>query len=240
MKCCAHRARCRGKDVEALHFHRCLRWRPTSEAKAGEKNSQCAAHAQNKHNCAGGFSACAFYLVHEGNCKAKQGNVDQTPHMQNQSKRTSSHVGRNDRNEALILSPEKAQKWTRELLNLINKTRTSRKLHQVRLSGTLCRIAKLHNEYQASAGKISHSGREGSSLLERMQRGGYPLKVGAENVASGQRNPAHVHNSFMNSPGHARNVLKEDVDDIGLHVTLGRDGRLYWTEVFGRKKESHV
>lgn len=143
-------------------------------------------------------------------------------------------VPRKDRTPEL--SPDRVRTWTSELLHRINKTRATHALAPIRQSATLTRVAQAHNEDQACAGRISHTGSDGSSLSERLGRRAYRMRCAAENVAAGQLDAAHVHASFMASRGHAKNVLKEGVEDVGLHVAAGGDGRLYWTEVFGRRK----
>lgn len=134
------------------------------------------------------------------------------------------------------LPPDLLQQWKQELLCCINKTREESGLAPVRLSKTLSQVAKLHNEDQAAMGKVSHIGSDGSLLGDRIKRQGYEIDIGSENVAAGQKDPVHLHRSFLRSTERAVQVMKLDVDEVGIHVGFGYDGRLYWTEVFGRKK----
>lgn len=130
-------------------------------------------------------------------------------------------------------------KWEAEVLRLVNASRARARVPPVRVSATLGDVARRHNADQAFVQRrISHVGSDGTSIGQRMKREGYMFAYAAENVAAGQKNPKHVHNSLMNSPGHRRNVLSRDVVDMGLHVGRGTDGRLYWTQVFGRRKKN--
>lgn len=149
------------------------------------------------------------------------------------SRKASPHIPRRFTSEKL----KGVAQWEAKLLALVNATRAAHGVHPVRTSTTLGLVARRHNADQAFVQKgISHDGSDGSSIGDRLRRGGYRYAYAAENVAVGQHNPQHVHRSLMRSPGHARNVLSPEVRDMGLHVGRGADGRLYWTQVFGRRR----
>lgn len=128
-------------------------------------------------------------------------------------------------------------RWEAEVLRLVNYSRARKGVAPVRVSATLGDVARRHNADQAFVQrKISHVGSDGTKIGDRMRREGYSFAYASENVAAGQKTPKHVHRSLMDSPGHRRNVLSPQVVDMGLHVGRGTDGRLYWTQVFGRRK----
>lgn len=105
------------------------------------------------------------------------------------------------------------------------------------MSRLLNLVARRHNADQAFVKRaISHIGSDGASLGDRLRRVRYEFRYAAENVAAGQNSPRHVHRSLMESAGHRSNLLSDKVLDVGLHVGKGPDGRLYWTQVFGRRK----
>lgn len=85
-------------------------------------------------------------------------------------------------------------------------------------------------------GYISHEGSDGRHVGDRLRGAGYKFRFAGENVAAGQSTPAHVHRSLMRSDGHRRNLLNGNFDEMGLHVGRGSDGRLWWTQIFGRRK----
>lgn len=98
-------------------------------------------------------------------------------------------------------------------------------------------MALRHNADQAFLRRgISHVGSDGAGLGTRLRRVGYAYQFAAENVAAGQNSPCHVHRSLMGSEGHRRNLLSDKVNEMGMHVGRGADGRLYWTQVFGRRR----
>ncbi|CAN8075552.1 unnamed protein product [Agarophyton chilense] len=84
--------------------------------------------------------------------------------------------------------------------------------------------------------RLSHIGFDGSRLGVRVRRVGYRFAWAAENLARGQKNPGHAINSWMNSPGHRRNLLNGKATHMGIHVGRGRNGQLYWAQVFGKPR----
>ena len=76
---------------------------------------------------------------------------------------------------------------------------------------------------------FSHTGLNGSNFSQRAKDAGYTGGPRGENIALGQRSVETVHNAWMNSDGHRRNILSSDITEMGL----GHNGR-YWTQIFGR------
>jgi uncharacterized protein YkwD len=54
----------------------------------------------------------------------------------------------------------------------------------------------------------------------------------AENVAYGQSTPSEVVRTWMNSPGHRKNILASNRNTIGVGLAYSANGRPYWTQVF--------
>lgn len=110
-------------------------------------------------------------------------------------------------------------------------------VEELKLSHVLTAVARAHTEDQAiRLGRISHTGSDGSTLGERARRQGYNYRTVAENVASGQRSPDHVVRSWMISTGHRRNIVRNDVEHMAVWFMRARDGRVYWTQLFGRPR----
>lgn len=57
----------------------------------------------------------------------------------------------------------------------------------------------------------------------RARRAGYPPRGRvAENLAKGLFTPDEVLGRWMNSPGHRRNLLLPEADDVGFGIAVGR------------------
>lgn len=103
----------------------------------------------------------------------------------------------------------------REVIRLVNVERKRHGLRSLSQSDRMMADARQWSEVQASRGRMYHS------------RMGY-----AENVAYGQTTPQEVVRTWMNSPGHRRNILASNRSEIGVGLAYGGGGRPYWTQVF--------
>lgn len=102
----------------------------------------------------------------------------------------------------------------------------------------LMSAAQLQAEQMAKTGTMSHSlpGTAYPTLKARLAAVSYEMRAAGENIAEGQRDPAEVLSSWMHSPGHRDNILSSEFTEMGTGVAVGRNGRLYWAQVFGRPR----
>lgn len=139
----------------------------------------------------------------------------------------------------MTLTPKQVEKFQKEVLAQVNEIRRKRNLGEVRMNESLSLCAKLHTRDQMySQGRITHHGEDKSELGERLRRVGYIYKLAGENVASGQRDATHVVTSLMNSKGHRENILRREVDEMGLFVDEDGKGKKFWTQLFGNGRET--
>lgn len=83
-------------------------------------------------------------------------------------------------------------------------------------------------------GDLSHTSQDGRSPWDRLRAGGVAFSAGGENIAAGYRTPAEVHDGWMNSPGHRRNMLGNWTRAaIGI-ARCGHRMSPFWTEDFIR------
>ena len=97
------------------------------------------------------------------------------------------------------------------------------------LEPRLTRAAQLHAEDMRASGRLSHTGSDGSSLAERVERQGYAWATAGENVAYGQPTPESVVEAWLGSDGHCANLMYGGFTDLGA----GEADR-FWTLVFAR------
>jgi uncharacterized protein YkwD len=120
-----------------------------------------------------------------------------------------------------------------ELVAAHNQERAREDLGPLKPNSKLMEAARLHARDMAEHEKLSHEGSDGSTPAERVKRQGYHYVSTGENVAEGQESVADVMKSWMNSPGHRRNVLG-DFNEIGASRAKDAEGRFYWVVDFGR------
>ncbi len=129
-------------------------------------------------------------------------------------------------------STPNASTFEQQVLALVNQERAIRNLHPLVMNAQLVQSARAHSADMAQQNFFSHTGLDGRSPGDRIEAAGYQGNAWGENIAFGQTTPEEVMNSWMNSPGHAANILHQDFCDIG--VGYEPNGR-YWTQNFGRK-----
>jgi uncharacterized protein YkwD len=119
--------------------------------------------------------------------------------------------------------------------DMINAYRKSKGLKPLKLSVTLTEAAKAHSRDLAKWDRISHYGSDGSNPWDRVKRVGYPAKLAAENVGTGQVSLNEVIKGWQSSPGHNKNLLLSDAKEMG--IALVQDPRTefktFWTLVIG-------
>lgn len=122
--------------------------------------------------------------------------------------------------------PASARADAQAVLALINAERTKAGVPPVALSSAATGVAQAFACENGARHDISHEGTDGSSLGERLKRGGIRPSVMAENVAFGMTSPQEVMTAWMNSPGHRRNILRPEVKEIGVGKAEG--GYVAW------------
>jgi uncharacterized protein YkwD len=104
--------------------------------------------------------------------------------------------------------------------------------------GALVNDAKLHaaalghSRDMAAKNYFSHTSQDGRSFSARITAAGFNWHAVAENIAFGQRTPAEVVKTWLDSPGHRANIMNCTYTRIGVGVAQGAKG-LYWTQDFG-------
>ena len=131
-----------------------------------------------------------------------------------------------------ILSAQDYKMWqyTKEVVTLVNKERTSRGLKALTLNETLYDKAMIRSNELLKL--FSHTRPNGSSCFTVLD--GISYYSAGENIAAGQRTPKEVVTAWMNSPGHRANILNSSFTDIGVGLVYNSKTAYgyYWTQVF--------
>lgn len=121
------------------------------------------------------------------------------------------------------------------LLTLVNAERQRAGVAPLRLNDKLATAAQRHAEDMAATRNLSHQGSDGSTMRSRIDDTDYGWMAIGENVAMGQTSPEAVMRSWMNSPGHRRNILNSNFQELGVGYAEG-GGRPYWVQVFAKPR----
>lgn len=127
-------------------------------------------------------------------------------------------------------------------LSDFNQYRAENGLNPVKLSGKLNMASKVHAEDMMRFGDASHTGTDGSSHGDRIQRQAYYFSIAAENVAAGQKSWEKVFKAWQDSPDHNVNLLRKDVTDFGIATVYDPDSSYgsFWAMLVAAPLEGHI
>ncbi|MEL7543442.1 MAG: CAP domain-containing protein [Pseudomonadota bacterium] len=118
---------------------------------------------------------------------------------------------------------------------LINAYRAENGLKPLALNSKLTLAAKTHSRDLAKWDRISHHGSDGSNPWKRVHRTGYKARLTAENVGTGQITIEEVFKGWQESPGHNKNLLLADAEEMGIALVHDpkTEFKTFWTLVLG-------
>jgi uncharacterized protein YkwD len=117
--------------------------------------------------------------------------------------------------------------------HLHNQTRRQTNRVQFCVHPRLQQAARAHSRHMLRHGYFAH-GNTGA----RLRAFKYPWRTHGENIGYNNTNPAAMHRSWMNSPGHRKNILNPNFREIGVGAIPGtfRGSRtIMYTADFGRR-----
>jgi uncharacterized protein YkwD len=117
------------------------------------------------------------------------------------------------------------------IVELVNAERAARGLAPLTWEGRLASSAGSYAGFMADANFFSHTGLDGSDVVERVEAAGYlGWSFVGENLAAGQSTPERVVLGWMNSPTHRANILAYEACEIGVGHAYSPASRYgnYW------------
>lgn len=125
----------------------------------------------------------------------------------------------------------------REMLARVNAIRKQHGLRALGGDALLDRAAQGHAEDMLKRSYFAHQSPSGETARERIRATGYKYQTIGENIAFGQTSVEEVVETWMDSPGHRRNILNKDFTELGVGLAMGRDSsghhRTLWVQNFG-------
>ncbi len=119
----------------------------------------------------------------------------------------------------------------------VNAFRASNGKPPLPLDSRLSQAATLHSQDMLAHNQMTHTGSDGSRLGQRITRAGYLWRAVRENIVAGRSDARQAVMSWIGSPGHAANMLADNVTQIGVgHASgpglmAGNPARHFWTLV---------
>lgn len=81
---------------------------------------------------------------------------------------------------------------------------------------------------------FSHTSPTYGSPFEMLKQFNIQYTAAGENIAQGQRTAEQVVNSWMDSPGHRRNILSQKFTQIGIGLARDENETPSWVQMFVR------
>src|SRR5580693_9371435 len=122
------------------------------------------------------------------------------------------------------------------LLDAANRERSAAGLAPLKWDDALAAAARQHAEVMVSQNLLLHQCLDEPPLDQRAAKAGARFSMIAENIAVGP-NPEAIHNGWMHSPGHRKNILSADVSAVGI-ATMRGSGGLFAVQDFSRPVEA--
>jgi uncharacterized protein YkwD len=137
---------------------------------------------------------------------------------------------------------------SQQIVSLTNRFRAQHDRGELRVNPELERAAQDFADHLARTDTFSHTA-DGKRPSQRVREHGYTYCLVAENIAEEHNSAGFTTPSlarafvtgWRHSPGHRKNLLDGDLDEIGVGVARsGRTGRYYAVQDFGRPKSKAI
>lgn len=117
-------------------------------------------------------------------------------------------------------------------------TRTMSATTAVSYDAEIARAAQLHAEDMAAQQYFEHDSLDGRTFVDRINATAYEGSPAGENIAMGFQTADEVVQGWLASPGHCRNLMDPEFDEMGLGFASRHDPRFsepstYWVQDFG-------
>lgn len=124
--------------------------------------------------------------------------------------------------------------YERQILDLVNVSRFRYKLPSLQWNEQAAKVARGHSRDMQANNFFDHiSATTGSSPFDRLKQANILYSMAGENIAAGYPDAIEAHESWMNSPGHRKNVLEKEFTQLGVGVIAD-----YFTQAFVTPRQS--
>ncbi len=112
-------------------------------------------------------------------------------------------------------------KISEEVIELVNQTRLVSGLGELQFNQLLTQAAQAKVNDMMAKGYFSHRSPAGDKPWVWLEAVQYPYQAAGENLAMDFSSAQAVHQAFMNSPTHRKNILNPKYQEIGVAVAYG-------------------
>ncbi len=126
------------------------------------------------------------------------------------------------------------------IVSLINQARTQAGVEPLNENSALVEYAQVKGQDMINRDYFAHDTPEGKRPWQWINRGDYDYVYAGENLAMDFTSAEMVHDAFMKSPSHRRNILNPKYKDVGISVLSGQlngNETILLVEFFGTQRK---
>jgi uncharacterized protein YkwD len=123
------------------------------------------------------------------------------------------------------------QNEAQKLVELINQQRSANNLRPLAANAQLTQAAQVHTTDMATNNFLSHTGSDGSTTAQRVERAGYKAQAAEQIVARTYTSADEMSRVIMGQSSLRSRVLNANYIDIGIANVRSGSGTPYWTIV---------
>lgn len=119
------------------------------------------------------------------------------------------------------------------VLDSVNALRQASGLQVVELSSELNAAAATHSQDMSVQNRPWHFGSDGSSPIDRVARTGYAGQMLGENISETYESDVETVAAWMEDAATRSVILNPDARYMGIAWFQEKNGKIWWTQVFG-------
>ncbi|WP_301107698.1 S-layer homology domain-containing protein [Sporosarcina sp.] len=117
----------------------------------------------------------------------------------------------------------------------VNKSRTAAKVKPLQTDEALNKIATAKAVDMAKYENLSHTSTTYGNVEQMLAKFNYKWKAYGENIAVGYKTADGVTKAWLESAGHAENLLSPVFTHMGAGTATDKNGTVYWVNLFSKK-----
>lgn len=124
------------------------------------------------------------------------------------------------------------------LVDLTNRSRSQNGIKPLKINHLLEQAAQNKADNMLEYNYFEHYSPLGLTPWDFIHAAGYNYTMAGENLAMDFQTSEGIHNAWMNSPSHEKNILRQDYEDIGIAAVKGEFDNKETTmvvEMFGKQ-----
>ncbi|GEL78538.1 CAP domain-containing protein [Tenuibacillus multivorans] len=161
-----------------------------------------------------------------------QGQNNNNNQGQNNNGNGMSIQNNNNNNTPNVNQSQDTKNIIQEVVRLTNEARQKNGLSDLKIDQELNDAAQRKSVDMADNGYFSHTSPTYGSPFEMLDQFGIDYSAAAENIAAGQQTAENVVNQWLNSEGHRKNIMNEEMTHIGIGYENSGNMAPYWTQLF--------